>query len=153
MNYVTHDFAEEVQELTHGYGVDVVMDSVGGEIFRKSWQLLAQMGRYVLFGVSAVTGRGSLNRLKAAGVYSLMKPIFPPTLIRANKGLFGFNLGTLVGKEEYFKEATLELTSLYERGVLRPYIGKTFPFEDIVAAHRELQTRQSVGKVVVRVGD
>jgi len=151
INYVTHDFAEEVQRSTQGYGVDVVMDSVGGDTFRKGWRLLAQMGRYVLFGISAVTGKGSLSRLRAAGVFSMMKPIFPPNLIGANKGIFGFNLGTLTGKEGYFREVMMELLKMYELGALRPHIGKTFPFEQIVEAHRTLQTRQSVGKVVVLV--
>lgn len=149
INYVTHDFAPEVRRLTDNYGVDVVMDSVGGDTFRKSWQLLAQMGRYVLFGVSSVTGKGALNRLKAAGVFSLMKPIFPPSLIGANKGILGFNLGTLMGKEGYFQEATTELLRLYAAGALKPFIGRVFHFDQIVEAHRTLQTRQSVGKVVV----
>jgi synaptic vesicle membrane protein VAT-1 len=149
VNYVTHDFAPEVRRLTDNYGVDVVMDSVGGDTFRKSWQLLAQMGRYVLFGVSSVAGKGALNRLKAAGVFSLMKPIFPPSLIGANKGIFGFNLGTLVGREGYFREATTELLRIYAAGALKPFIGRVYPFDQIVEAHRTLQTRQSVGKVVV----
>jgi len=152
INYATEDFEERVRELTQGYGVDVVMDSVGGDVYRKSWQLLAQMGRYILFGVSSVTGKGALSRLKAAGVYSFMKPIFPPNLMSANKGILGFNLGTLVGKEGYFKSAINELLQLYELGALKPVIGKIFPFEQIVEAHRFLQTRQSVGKVVVLVG-
>jgi NADPH:quinone reductase-like Zn-dependent oxidoreductase len=151
INYVDQDFAEEIRRVTDGYGVDVVMDSVGGDVFRKSWQLLAQMGRYVLFGVSAVTGKGSLSRLKAATVFSLMKPIFPPSLISANKGIFGFNLGTLTDRAEYFLEAVTELLELYEQGALKPHIGRVFQFGEIVEAHRFLQTRRSMGKVVVLV--
>jgi len=149
INYNTEDFASEVERISDGYGVDVVMDSVGGEVFKKSWQLLAQMGRYVLFGVSAVTGKGALNRLKAASAFSSMRPIFPPSLISANKGIFGFNLGTLMGKAAYFREAVNDLLGWHERGVIKPLIGRVFPFEEIVEAHRYLQTRQSVGKVVV----
>ena len=69
----------------------------------------------------------------------------------ANKAIFGFNLGTLKGKEGYFREAAEELLRLYDLGVLKPLIGKVFPFNDIVEAHRALQTRQTVGKVVVLV--
>ncbi len=153
INYRTTDFASEVRRLSNGHGVDVVMDSVGGETFRKSWKLLAQMGRYILFGISAVTGKGALNPMKVAATYSLMKPIFPPGLLGANKGIFGFNLGTLSGKESYFKEAVIDLLKLYYAGSLKPFIGKVFPFDQIVEAHRVLQTRQSVGKVVVVVGE
>jgi NADPH:quinone reductase-like Zn-dependent oxidoreductase len=110
------------------------------------------MGRYVLFGVSAVTGKGALNRLKVAAAFSSMRPIFPPNLLSVNKGIFGFNLGTLTGKERYFSEAVKELLVRYEQGVIRPHIGRIFPFDEIVEAHRFLQTRQSVGKVVVTLG-
>jgi NADPH:quinone reductase-like Zn-dependent oxidoreductase len=151
INYRTSDFADVVRAATGGEGADVIMDSVGGEVFRKGWPLLAQMGRYVLFGVSSVTGGGSLNRLKAAAAFSQMRPIFPPSLISANKGIFGFNLGTLTGKAAYFAESAQEILRLYERGVLLPVIGRIFPFDRIVDAHVYLQTRQSVGKVVVNV--
>jgi synaptic vesicle membrane protein VAT-1 len=153
INYRTTEFASEVSRISNGHGVDVVMDSVGGEIFKKSWKLLAQMGRYILFGISAVTGKGALNPVKVAATYSQMKPISPPSLLGANKGIFGFNLGTLSGKESYFKEAATELLKLYDAGSLRPLVGKVFRFSQIVEAHRVLQTRQSVGKVVVVVGE
>ena len=153
INYIKHDFAVQVKRMTNDYGVDVVMDSVGGDVYKKSWEVLAPMGRYVLYGVSSVSGKGSLSRLKAAAMFSFMKPIFPPNLMSINKGIFGFNLGTLTGKESYFKKAAMELLKLNEGGVLKPVIGKIFPFQEIVEAHRWLQTRQSVGKVVVVVGE
>lgn len=151
INYLDQDFAAAIREATGGYGVDVVMDSVGGETFRKSWKLLAQMGRYVLYGVSAVTGKGALSKVKAATAFAHMRPIFPPHLMGINKGIFGFNLGTLVGKEAYMKEATREVLSLLEIGVLKPLIGSVYPFEEIVEAHRALQMRETVGKVIVTV--
>ncbi|HTR98642.1 MAG TPA: zinc-binding dehydrogenase [Bacteroidota bacterium] len=151
-NYREGDFAAEIGKITEGYGVDVVMDSVGGEVFKKSWRLLAQMGRYILYGVSSVTGKGAINRLKAAAAFSLMRPIFPPSLMSVNKGIIGFNLGTLTGREAYFSEAAREILGYFEEGFLRPVIGRVFPFEQIVDAHAFLQTRQSTGKVVVLVG-
>ncbi len=150
-DYTKVNFDPRIRVLTRGYGVDVVMDSVGGEVFKKSWQLLAPMGRYVLYGVSAVTGKGAISRLKAATVFSVMRPIFPPNLMSANKGIFGFNLGLLNDKDAYFREAVLELLRWHSQGVLKTLIGKVFPFHDIVEAHRFLQGRQSVGKVIVRI--
>ena len=149
INYNTTDFADEIRRITNNYGVDVVMDAVGGLVYDKGWSLLAQMGRYILYGLAAVVGKGALNKLKAATVISVMKPIFPVQLMSANKSIFGFNLGTLKGKEGYLKEAALELLKLYDLGVLKPFIGKIFHFNEIVEAHRALQTRQTVGKVVV----
>jgi NADPH2:quinone reductase len=150
-DYTRVNFEPRIRVLTRKYGVDVVMDSVGGEVFKKSWQLLAPMGRYVLYGVSAVTGKGAISRLKAAGVFSLMRPIFPPSLMSANKGIFGFNLGLLTDKDSYFREAVTELLQWHTLGVMKTLIGKLFPFREIVEAHRFLQGRESVGKVVVRI--
>jgi NADPH:quinone reductase-like Zn-dependent oxidoreductase len=149
INYRTSDFASEVRRIAGPEGVDVIMDGVGGEVFTRSWRLLAPMGRYVLFGVSAVTGRGGLSRLKAARVLARMLPIFPAGLVSANKALFGFNLSTLRGKDQYLREAMTELLRWYSIGALKPVIGKIFPFERIVDAHEYLQSRGSVGKVVV----
>ncbi|MEW6511785.1 MAG: zinc-binding dehydrogenase [Bacteroidota bacterium] len=153
INYREKDFAEEINRITGSAGVDVVMDSVGGEVYKKSWQLLAQMGRYILFGVSSVTGKGAMNRLRAAAAFSMMRPVFPPSLMAANKGIMGFNLGTLTGKVGYFTEAAHEIIGYFEEGSLKPVIGKVFPFDEIVEAHTFLQTRQSVGKVVVSLAD
>ena len=153
VNYNARDFSREVMDRTDSYGVDVVMDSVGGEVFRKSWDLLAQMGRYILYGVSSVTGKGGLKRLKVARAFSHMRPIFAPNLLSANKGIFGFNLGTLRGKEGYFNEAVTQLLAMYRAGVVRPFIGNVFPFSRIVEAHRTLQLRQSIGKVVVLMNE
>ena len=100
INYSASAFEKEIEQITNGYGIDVVMDSVGGEVFKKSWQLLAPMGRYLLLGVSSMTtADGSLTRTMIANAYEQMKPIFPPSLIHTNKGIFGFNLGLIAGHE------------------------------------------------------
>jgi NADPH2:quinone reductase len=151
INYRSTDFAKEIQRITDSYGVDVVMDSVGGGVFGKSWSLLAEMGRYVLFGLSSLSGKGGLNPLKTAMTFARMVPIVPAALISSNKALLGFNLGTLKSKVEYFQESGGELIRLQAKGVLRPVIGKVFHFRDIVAAHHALQTRQTIGKVIVVV--
>jgi NADPH:quinone reductase-like Zn-dependent oxidoreductase len=150
-DYTKVDFEKRIRVLNRRYGVDVVMDSVGGEVFKKSWALLAPMGRYILYGVSAVTGKGAISRLKAAAVFSFMRPIFPPGLMSANKGIFGFNLGLLTQRDAYFREAVTELLQWHERGLITTLIGKVFPFQEIVDAHRFLQGRESVGKVVVTI--
>ncbi|MBP1690940.1 MAG: Synaptic vesicle rane protein [Bacteroidetes bacterium] len=152
INYTTSAFEKEIERLTGGYGVDVVMDSVGGEVFKKSWHLLAPMGRYLMLGVSSMTtADGNLTRTMIADAYEQMKPIFPPSLIHTNKGIFGFNLGLITGRERYFEQAATELLTWYKLGVIRPLVGKVFPFGQIVEAHRYLQNRQSIGKVVVSI--
>lgn len=150
INYTSTAFEKEINRITNGYGVDVVMDSVGGEVFKRSWHLLAPMGRYLMLGVSSMTtANGNLTRTMIADAYEQMKPIFPPSLIHTNKGIFGFNLGLITGKEKYFEQAATELLTWYNLGVIRPLVGKVFPFSQIIEAHRYLQNRLSVGKVVI----
>ncbi len=151
MNYRKEDFAGEILRLTGGYGVDVVIDSVGGTVYRKSWKLLAPMGRYVILGISAVAGRGRLSYLKVAGTYLRMPPILPQMLMSSNRAIMGFNLGTLKGMEAYLREGASEILRLHREGLLNPVVGRVFPFDKIADAHRFLQGRNAIGKVVIRV--
>ncbi len=153
VNYSTRSFSAFVREHVGDAGVDVVMDSVGGKVFRPGWKLLAPMGRYVLYGTGAVAGPGGFNYLKAATVLASMSAVAPWRLVSTNKALIGFNLGTIHGKDAYLREAAAAVLRLQREGIFRPLIGKTFAFEQIAEAHRFLQSRQSVGKVVVVVND
>ncbi len=149
INYRTDDFSKIVRLQTKGYGVDVVLDSVGGRVFRKGWRLLAPMGRYVLFGFAAVTGERKISKLVALREVLAMPWIFPPSIVSRNVSLMGFNLYFLAHKVEYFREMAKRLLGWYQDGIVRPFIGSTFPFDRIADAHAFLQSRKSFGKIVV----
>jgi NADPH:quinone reductase-like Zn-dependent oxidoreductase len=151
-NYVTDDFAESIRQATSGKGVDIVLDSVGGRVFRKGWKLLAPMGRYILFGFAAVADRDGVSKLRAARESLSVPLIYPPSLVSKNISFAGFNLYFLMEKTSYLSSAMKTLLHLYERGIMYPVIGAVYPFEKIVEAHRFLQSRRSVGKVVVLMG-
>lgn len=153
INYQTQDFAERIKQITNGYGVDVVMDAVAGKVFKPSYRLLAPMGRYVIYGVASIASERRLNPFRMLSQMFAMPLIFPLTLMRRNIGIFGFNLGLLSKKGEYLNECGRHLLELYERGAIKPVIGKVFPFEKIGEAHYHLQSRHSTGKVVVKVAD
>lgn len=151
-NYSDDDFVEPVRRSTNGEGVDIVFDSVGGHVFRKGWKLLAPMGRYILYGFAAVADHKGVSRLRAVRESLSVPLIYPPSLVSKNVSLIGFNLYFLMEKAQYLRNALKTLFALYERGILRPVIGAEYPFERIVEAHRFLQSRKSVGKVVVTLG-
>ena len=54
IDYHTVDFAEEVMRITNGEGVDVVMDAIGPTSFRKSYRILRQGGRLIMFSLAEV---------------------------------------------------------------------------------------------------
>jgi NADPH:quinone reductase-like Zn-dependent oxidoreductase len=149
INYRTEDFAEIISLETNGYGVDVILDSVGGRVFRKGWRLLAPMGRYVLYGFAAVSGDRSVKKLRALRELASVPWIYPPSIVSKNVSVSGFNLFFLTHKVEYFGGVLRELFKLYEKKVLKPVIGAKFPFDQIAEAQAFLQSRKSFGKVVV----
>jgi NADPH:quinone reductase-like Zn-dependent oxidoreductase len=151
INYSRDDFASILRNETNGEGLDVIFDSVGGKIMRKGWKLLAPMGRYVLFGFAAVANERSVNKLKALQEAISVPLIYPPSMVSKNVSLMGFNLYFLAHKTKYFQKAMEQLLRWYDQGILRPIVGSVFPFDKIVEAQAFLQSRKSVGKVVVTV--
>jgi NADPH:quinone reductase-like Zn-dependent oxidoreductase len=149
INYSQEDFAEVIRKQTDGEGVDVILDSVSGKVMKQGWKLLAPMGRYVLFGFAAVTGDHGVNKFKAAREVLAVPVIFPSTLASKNVGLFGFNLYFLAHKTVYFHAAWSKIMQWHAKGVIKPVIGKVYSFDQIAEAQAFLQTRKSVGKVVI----
>ena len=65
----------------------------------------------------------------------------------------GFNLYFLTHKVDYLRGLMAEIMSLFRRGIVAPVLGARYPFENIPEAHAFLQSRKSVGKVLIDVGD
>ena len=66
-----------------------------------------------------------------------------------NKAVIGVNLGHLWDRIELLRGEMLSLLADYEGGRIAPVVGKTFPLVEAAAAHRFIQERQNVGKVVL----
>jgi NADPH:quinone reductase-like Zn-dependent oxidoreductase len=144
-----HDLAAQVKALTHGRGVDVVLDPRGGARVRESYALLAPLGRLVAIGVSdAVPGpRRSLWR--AARLLLQMPAFRPLSLMNHNHGVFGLNLGRLWTEAPKLQALVTLLITEWDTGRLRPIIAQTFPLTEAAAAHRFLHDRRNIGKVVL----
>ena len=151
INYLEDDFAASIRSETNGAGLDVIFDSVGGKIMRMGWKLLAPMGRYVLYGFAAIATEHGVNKFKALQESISVPLIYPPSMVTKNVSLMGFNLYFLSQKTSYLRRAREQLLRWYEKGILRPIVGSVFSFDKIVEAQRFLQSRKSVGKVVVTV--
>jgi NADPH:quinone reductase-like Zn-dependent oxidoreductase len=147
------DLPGEVRRVTGGRGVDVVLDPIGGRSVRVSYDMLAPLGRVVIYGASSLASgeRRSLWRL----VRTLIEmPAFRPlSLMNHNRGVFGLNLGHLWSEAARLRAATDALMADFEAGRLRPVIAKTFPLEQAADAHRYIQSRANIGKVVLTVGE
>jgi NADPH:quinone reductase-like Zn-dependent oxidoreductase len=143
------DYVAIVREKTNGRGVDLVLDPVGGKSFSDGYELLAPAGRLVCFGMSAAAAGKKRNLLHAAGQLIRVKSYKPTKLMDDNKSVQGVNMGHLFGELDMLAEEFGSLVALYEAGKIKPYVDKTFKFEDAPAAHHYLHDRKAKGKVLL----
>jgi NADPH2:quinone reductase len=133
INYTEEDFVDRVREETD-YGVDLVLDGVGGDTTEESLDALKEFGRMVSYG--AASGR----------------PGRPPTdaLLFGNKSVIGYHLGRAINRKPMkVMGAVPELTELLADGTLEVQVGHTFPLEEAAEAHEFIEARKSSGKVVL----
>lgn len=141
---------EAYREALQG-GVDVILDSVGGRLFRKGWRALRGDGRYVLFGLAAGMGPRRVAWLRALREVASMGVVIPSLLVSPCRTLAGFNLSLVPHLAAEMHERFQRILAAVAAGTLQPVIGATFPFAELPRAHALLQGRGSVGKVVVTV--
>ena len=68
-------------------------------------------------------------------------------------GVLATHIGYLISEEERLRAVWEALTDFVLEHDLRPVVGRTFPFEELPEAHRFMESRASVGKLVVLTGD
>jgi NADPH2:quinone reductase len=132
--YTTQDFEAETRRLTEGRGVDVVYDSVGKTTFDKSLGSLAPRGMLVLFGQSS----GAV-------------PPFDPQVLNAKGSLFLTRptLAHYVSTRDELLARASDVLGWIGAGKLEVRIGATFPMRDAAEAHRAIEGRTTMGKVLL----
>jgi NADPH:quinone reductase-like Zn-dependent oxidoreductase len=152
IDYRTEDFEQRARQITGGRGVELILDAVGGDSLKKGYRLLAPTGRLGMFGASsAVTGKatGYLGMVSALANTPWVQ-FNPLSLMNANKGVFGVNLGHLWGEFDRMRGWIDQLMGLWENGVIKPRIARVFSFDEAPAAHHFIQDRKNVGKVLLK---
>jgi NADPH:quinone reductase-like Zn-dependent oxidoreductase len=145
------DVPAEIRRLTSGRGVDVVLDPIGGRSARTSYELLAPLGRLVIYGASALASGERRSLLRVARTLIEMPAFRPLSLMNRNRGVFGLNIGHLWSETARLRSAADSLLAGFAAGQLRPVIAKTFPLEQAADAHRYIQSRANIGKVILTV--
>ena len=149
IDYHHADVVEEVRKITRGRGVDVILDPIGGRSFMSSYRLLAPLGRLIVFGLSSAVSGEQRNLWRAFRAWMATPRFNPMSLINRNRGVFGLHLGHLW--EEQRQLAPLMSMILNEMSAerLKPVVARTFPLERVADAHRFIQQRMNIGKVVL----
>lgn len=147
IDYHTQDFETEVRRLTHGRGVDIALDATGA--FRKSYRCLAPLGRLVCFGLSSASATLAPSRWNALKAVVRLPWFHPIALMNANKAVIGVNLGHLWGEIAMLRREMQALLDDCAAGRITPVVGTTFPLAEAAAAHRYIQERRNVGKILL----
>jgi NADPH2:quinone reductase len=132
--YTTQDFEAEVKRLMDGKGLQVVYDSVGKDTFEKGFNCLAPRGYMVLYGQSS-------------GPVALLDP----QVLNAKGSLFLTRPSLhhhILTREELLRRAG-DVLGWIHKGELKLRIGATFPLAEAAEAHRQLEGRQTTGKVLL----
>ena len=95
IDYRSEDFEERARQITGGRGVELILDAIGGDSLKKGYRLLAPTGRLGVFGASSAAASKGAGYL---GMVSMLAntpwvQFNPLSLMNANKGVFGVNLG------------------------------------------------------------
>ncbi len=149
IDYRHADVAKEVRRITHDRGVDVILDPIGGHSFTASYRLLAPLGRLVLFGLSSAAPGETRNWWRAFRAWAATPRFDPLSLINRNRGVFGLNVGHLWNSQQQLRPLMEMVLAELQARRLRPVVARTFPLERAADAHRFIQARQNIGKVVL----
>jgi NADPH:quinone reductase-like Zn-dependent oxidoreductase len=129
------DLVKEILALTGGKGARIVFDPVGGPTIAKLVQATARLGTLFVYGAlspepTPLPLMEFLGKWLTIRGYVMLEITSDPQRLERGK--------------QFINEGLAE-------GSLKPIIAKTFPLEEIVQAHRYLESNQQIGKVVVMV--
>ena len=136
INYNTADFFSEIQDITPGGGIDIVLDMVGGDYANKNIQLLKEGGRLVM--INAMKGAmASVNliQIMAKGLILTGSTLRPKSI--EHKGHIARNL----------------LHNIWPLipSQIKPVVYKTFPLEEAENAHRLMESSSHIGKIILTI--
>lgn len=136
VDYRTTDVASEVLRLTDGKGVDVVLESVGGETFAKSLEVAKRVtGKVIVYGVAG--GEASVSNWELN--------------FRHQVHVIGLHIGVLrQHAPDLFAELMAELDRLIELGVYPPGEPTVYDLAEGPKVLAELESRTTIGKLALK---
>jgi NADPH2:quinone reductase len=150
VNYRGPDFEARLREAAGPEKFDVVVEVVGAEVFRAVWPVLAPFGRVVVAGFASLALR-KWNPLSWLRTWRDLPKADIRTLAPASAGIMATHLGYLLDDPPRLTRIWRELMAFVAAHGIRPVVGATYTFDQMAEAHRHMESRRSVGKIVVRM--
>ena len=148
IDYRTTDWAAEVGRLTGGRGVDLILDPLGGQDWDRGYRLLAPAGQLICFGFANLVSGPKRNAPRVVWQLLQVPRWGPLKLMNDNRTVSGVNMGRLWGEVAQMGATLREVLDLFARGAISPRVDRVFPLTEGAAAHRFMQERRNVGKVL-----
>ncbi len=145
---------EDLWQAAHAQAPDgyrAVFDANGVATLRQSYEHTAPTGRVVVYGFASMLPRAGerMNVLKLAWDW-LRTPRFNPLdLTTRNRSVMGFNLSYMFEQTHILERSMARLLELADMGVLQPPPVARYPLSKVGQAHRDLESGQTVGKLVL----
>ncbi len=146
----TRDLWEEAERLAPD-GYDIILDANGIATLGQSYRHLAPVGRLVVYGFHSMLPKtgGLPNRLKLAWDYWRTPRFSPFSLTTCNRSVLGFNLSFLFDRAGLMTTGLQQLLQWLDEDRLRMPAVTCYPFEQVARAQRDLESGQTVGKLVL----
>jgi NADPH2:quinone reductase len=143
----TNGFKKLKQE---NIGMDVILELVGGNIFKESFRLLNPFGRMVIAGFSGLNLK-KWNPFSWLKTYRDLPRVNILRLSKKSAAIMATHLGYLSEYPDRLNVLMDDLIKFATRHQIKPVVAKIFPFGQLAMAHDYIETRQNIGKVVIKV--
>ena len=126
-------YEEFDQKLSGKNAPTLILEAVGGDVFRRSLAMLPSLGRLVVFGAASRD----------------VQPIDTLQLLFRSQGVFGLHLSAIFERPELMGESLQRLFQWIGKGKLKMQVGHVLPLAQIREAHELISSRRSYGKIVL----
>lgn len=142
-------FKKDLRQILGVRPLHLIMECIGGSVMQDGYDLLAPMGRTLVYGSAHYGDRTDRPNYLKLGMKYIRRPrIDPQKMIAENKSVRAFNLIYLFDNVILMHELLQELKEL---NLGRPIVGEEFQFEDLPKAIRTFQSGQTIGKLVINI--
>ena len=129
---------------------DCIIETVGGSVYRKSFRILAPMGRIVLVGATGiqVNRRNPLSLIRA---WRNMPKTNLLQVIGRSRAFMGLHIGYLLDRLNNFKQTLNPLLEILDKHNIKPDVkeNQIFPMSQVADAHQFIHDRKNIGKVLL----
>jgi NADPH2:quinone reductase len=150
INYNAGDYTNTMKLLLQGRKIDVSMNPIGGQTFKRDLELLKPGGgKIFLFGGSDLTKArwGLLSQLNFVRKMGFITPIL---LMMKSQSIIGVNMLRIGDNNPAVMRICMDgVLNLYSKKVLNPQIGAEFSSNHLAEAHRYIESGNSKGKICV----